>query len=261
MAGQDAKSAAQKGETRRSALAQGAAGTLYCGATMSALARASPLAAALPISVPDKPMRLSRVLTRELRGFEKLRVARDWQVEFAEHGGGIAITGRQLSARVYAPPAISEIARIEENRNTDSLFPIMLSGGGIILAAGPSTRKEDLDFAVLKAQSMIAAAALPENEKAQHLQYIAQLQRGGASFFDQLPPDLFFPDKTSVRSQRGISLPGGMRGEFEMTYQAYTNQGEPWLLRAVREVVTRIGTEERRSAEEWVLEPLGNAVR
>lgn len=203
-------------------------------------------------------MRLSRILTRDLRGSASLRVFREWQIAFADQGRGIAITGRQVSARVEAPPPLGQLAKIEESRDTSAMFPVLLSDSGMIVAAGASTREEDLNFAVRKAQAMIASAPMPENEKARHQLYLAQLQRSGASLLDQMPPDLFFPDERDVKSIQEISLPGDLIGEFELTYNAFTKPGAAWLLRAMREVVTRIGSDERRSIEEWTMEALAD---
>lgn len=248
--------------TRREAMSGMVLGGITMAGSAIALSSAKPLAALSqlsggPLAIPRQPMRLSRVLTRDLRGKAKLRVLRDWQVEFAEQGSGITITGAQISARVEAPSALAQLAELEQKRDTSGMFPLVLSDTGLIVASGSSIRDVDFNEAVLRAQSMIADRPLPEDEKAQHRLFLAQLQRSGASLLDQMPPDLFFPGGDPVRSTRAIDLPGGLGGEFEMIYEAFAHPGSPWLHRAIRKVVTRIGADERRSIEEWSLEALG----
>ncbi|MEL7199355.1 MAG: hypothetical protein AAGL10_13680 [Pseudomonadota bacterium] len=213
------------------------------------------------VALPGETMLLTRVLTRDLRGGAHLRVSRTWHVDFEARGSGIAISGMQSSARVDAPPQLARMAALEEQRNTNDIFPILLSDSGIIVAAGSSIREGDLTEAIERAKAMIAQRPIPDDEKAQHRLFLSQLQRSGASLMDQMPPDLFFPAEEPVKSLQEISLPGGMRGEFEMAYEAFPHPGQPWLHRALREVVTRIGADERRAFEEWSLEGLQTGSR
>ncbi|MEL7187947.1 MAG: hypothetical protein AAGK17_00225 [Pseudomonadota bacterium] len=241
-----------KGITRRGALGRCA------GAGLAVISGTSEKASAAgtKIPLPGQPMRLSRVLTRDLKGPATLRVARDWQVEFANQDQGIAMVGLQLSARVDAPQEIAQLAGMEEKRDTNGLFPILLSDEGIIIAAGTSMREVDLAKALQQADMMIANMPIQKVEKARHRLFLSQLQRSGSSAMDHIPPDLFFPKGMPIRSVEDISLPGNVKGHFEVRYDAYSRAGQPWLHRAIREVVTRIGGDERRSIEEWSLEPL-----
>ncbi len=252
--------------TRRSALEHLAKRGVQLGGVAIAVPCAISFAAdtkadGRPLPLPAKPMRLTRVLTRDLRGSAQLRVSRAWQVEFAELERAIAVSGMQISARVDAPPQLAQMAQLEEGRDTSDIFPILLSENGVITAAGPATRPDDLNEAVARAQALIADTPIPDDEKAQHHSFLTQLQLSGASLFDQMPPDLFFPAGRPVQSRKEISLPGGLTGEFEILYEAFTRPGTPWLHRAVRTVITQIGGDARRSIEEWGLEPLGDANR
>ncbi|MEM9500252.1 MAG: hypothetical protein AAF941_00270 [Pseudomonadota bacterium] len=237
-----------KGITRRGAL-----GSAMAVAVAGLAGQAVPAGAARPSIIPSQPMKLARRIERGMRGGAILTVERFWQVRFARQGDGIVITGEQISARVDAPQALAALAHIEESRSTTGMFPILLSGDGSILAAGDYIQGSDLDAAVGQAETMIAKRAVPQDAKAQLLYYLSQLQRSSTTLLDRMPPDLFFPISPPSRAVRPVSLPDGLMGEFEVTYEARPAPGCDWLDRAVRRVITRIGNSERRSSEVWLL--------
>ncbi|MEM8724766.1 MAG: hypothetical protein AAGE86_04500, partial [Pseudomonadota bacterium] len=209
------------------------------------------LFAAQGLDYPRRPMRLVRRLERGMRGGAVLTVEREWQIEFSAQGSGIVVVGEQVGAAVDAPDELAALARIEQSRSTADMFPILLGTNGVIAAAGQYTKAQDLAAAVSKAESIIANRPIPAAAKSQQMLYLSQLQRAGTSFLSQLPRDLFFPVGEAVRAVRPVELPGGLMGEFEMTYDARSAPGRGWLEHAVRHVVTRIGQSERQSREIW----------
>ncbi|WP_172970160.1 hypothetical protein [Erythrobacter sp. THAF29] len=218
-----------------------------------ALFSGSPLWARSGIQIPEGPMRLTRRLERGLKDGVSIVVNRTWRIDFAREERGASITGRQLSATVDAPKKLAALARIEETRPTDDMWPIHLSGDGRIVAAGKYTREEDFAAAVREAETMIAQRSYPAEVKERHRQYLAQLHNAAGSLLDDLPPDLFFPQSEQRETRRPVDLPGGLRGEFVMNFTARRAAGHPWLAEAERSIVTRIADDERHSSDRWTL--------
>lgn len=204
-------------------------------------------------AIPSGPMRLSRMLERSLRGGAFIRVTRDWRVDFKVQGRGIAITGEQLSATVEAPESLASLARIEETRSTDGMWPILLSAYGHILAAGNGLDEAELDSALAEAQKILSDRGGSDVEV--QLRYLRTVSQIGASLLDQLPHDLFFPDGELHNSVRELEIEEGLSGIFAVRYQARPS-ANGWLDRTSREVITRIGDSERRAIEEWSLSPI-----
>ncbi|MBV7258603.1 hypothetical protein [Erythrobacter crassostreae] len=198
-------------------------------------------------------MRLSRVIMRTLGDGRTLSVHREWQIQFFEQGRGFTVSGTQTLAKVDAPKNLAAIARIEEERSTDQMWPILLAADGRILGTGDFTRKADLTAAVQAAEESVLRQDQSPSIKAQHMRYLSQMQQASSSLLDTLPPDLFFPVGEPQNLVRAIDLPEGMKGEFEISYSAKPASGGQWLSEAKREITTRIGNDIRRSTEEWRL--------
>ncbi|TRD11329.1 hypothetical protein FGU71_05345 [Erythrobacter insulae] len=190
---------------------------------------------------------------RDLADRNRVTVRRSWQVRFAAQGRGFAISGTQISAKVEAPARLKPIAQVEEQRSTAGMWPILLSGAGRILAAGSATQETDLAAAVKAAEELISERIEPAEQKALHAHYLSQFQQASASLMDQLPPDLFFPDGKGQSMVRALDLSNGLKGEFEVTYQANSAQNAQWLSDAERQITTRIGEDVRSSSEKWRL--------
>ena len=227
-------------------MAGAALGFALLGAPIRAFAQAESV-------LPPSPMRLSRRLDRTLTGGNMLTVWRSWEVDFARQSRGIVITGRQLNARVTAPAGLEALTQLEESRSTADMWPILLSERGRILAAGGSGNDADLAAAIEIARELIEARDLSESAEISQLAILNEMQQASATLFDSLPDDLFYPTGEPVRSVQSIELPNGLSGEFEVTYDAEFAENGGWLVRAVREVITRIGITEKRAREEWVL--------
>lgn len=213
----------------------------------------APLRAA-PLRLPDTPLRLERRLTRALGETATLEVERSWEVRFARQGRGIIVTGTQIGASVDAPPNLAELARIEQQRDTSAMFPLMLSDSGLIMgAAGRDDHNADVAAARRAAEALIRQKPAPASARARNLQYLALLHRAGSSAFDALPADLLFPIGTPIDRAETITLPDGVTGSYTLAYHARSQANAPWLDQAERLVMTRVAGLERYSTERWRL--------
>jgi hypothetical protein len=221
---------------------------------------ASPLRAMLVaggLVLPEGPMRLGRELMRGLGGEATIIVRRGWEIGFARQARGIVIAGRQTSVDVEAPPNLGELARIEEQRSTDAMFPIMLSEEGLVLASGTApTAPADMAAAIRAAETMIASRPQSAAARDNMRRYLAEIHSAGSGQFDTLPADLFFPDGTPQRRVETVNLPDGLTGTFELSWETRAAPGTGWLVEARRAIVTRIAELERRSVEVWTLAPI-----
>lgn len=242
------------GSTRRTLLA----GMLAAG-TAGALGLPAMLRAAGPaLRVPGVPMRLERGLVRELGDGAAIAVRRAWEVRFERQARGIVISGAQVSVSVDAPPSLAQLARIEEQRGTEAMFPIMLSDAGLVLAAGGGggAAGDDMATALRAAEKMIASRPQSEARRNNLRRYLAEIHRAGSGEFDSLPADLFYPAGTPLRRVEAVTLPGGLAGQFELVWEARAVPGEGWLASGERLITTRIEGLERRSRESWTLAPI-----
>lgn len=237
------------GISRRSALA----GLFGMGALSVSGVWSAPARALAHVSLPSGPMRLSRVVERSLVDGASIRVERIWDLTFASQSQGISVTGVQIEAQVDAPSNLASIAEIERERSTDSMWPILLGEDGAIMAASSGTREEDLSAALREAERMISARDIPAPSIAQQRTYLARLQQASSSLLDQLPRDLFYPTGLPIRSYEEMELPGGIKGSFELTYEANKVPEHGWLDRAIRRVVTHVGESENSATERWAL--------
>jgi hypothetical protein len=237
--------------TRRTVLA-----ALFSMGAVAVGASTRPLRAALadPLPLPTGPLRLERRLMRSLGERAAITVVRSWDVRFAAQGRGIMIAGTQIAATVDAPPNLAELARIEQQRDTSAMFPILLSDAGQIMTP-PDAPAENADVtaAARVAEALIARQPRPEEARARSLHYLALLHRAGSGVFDMLPGDLFYPAGIPIERSETITLPDGMRGSFSLTYTARPQPGAPWLAEAQRRVITRIAGLERSAIEDWTL--------
>ncbi|NBC88990.1 MAG: hypothetical protein GVX90_05810, partial [Alphaproteobacteria bacterium] len=154
-----------------------------------------------------------------------------------------------------APADLAAIASIEEQRDTDHMWPILLSQEGTIIGAGGGIPAQDRAAAMREAERLIAAKRLSADEARRHRALLAQLQYVGGTLLAHLPDDLFFPRGEPVRRSEAMALPDGSEGRFEVVYLALRTTGRDWLGEAMREIVTRVGEEEMRAREDWRLEP------
>lgn len=241
------------GSTRRRLLA----GLLGAGVAGGLGALAGRLQAAEEgLRLPTQAMLLERSLVRELGGGAAITVRRVWRITFARQGRGAVVSGTQVSASVDAPPALAELARIEEQREERGLFPVLLSDTGLIVSHGTGAAQPgDLAAALRAAEGLIARMPAPPSERDAIRRYLAELDRAGASQFDSLPADLLFPAGTPLRRLETLALPEGRTGEFELVWEARAAPETGWLAEGERRIATRIAGQERRSREVWRLRP------
>jgi hypothetical protein len=149
------------GTTRRTFLA----GLVAAGFASGLIARPAALLAALPaLRLPVGAMWLERELVRSLGDGQAVTVRRSWDIGFAQQARGIVVSGAQVAVSVDAPENLAALARIEEQRDTAAMFPIMLSDNGRILAGGKGEAPaDDLAAAMRAAERMIVAR--PQSEK------------------------------------------------------------------------------------------------
>lgn len=207
-----------------------------------------------PLPLPGGPLRLTRELVRELGDGTAITVRRGWNVTFARQGRGMMLAGTQVSASVDAPPSLADLARIEQQRSTAAMFPVMLSETGRVVATGSAPA--DLSEALRTAEKMIAARPQSEGQRDKLRRYLADIHRAGTGQFETLPADLFAPAGTPLRRVEPVSLPGGMTGAFELVWDARANPDTGWLVTGERQIITRIAELERRSREVWTLGPI-----
>lgn len=216
--------------------------------------RAAP---ALPLRLPDTPLRLARVLERGLDAGSTITVKRSWQVQFDRQARGIIVSGRQITATVSAPPHLAQLAGIEQARDTSALFPLMLSETGHNLTRGGIPALDDgIAAALHAAEALIARQPIPADERAAYGQYLALVHEAGSGQLDTLPPDLLFPTSPPVIRTEEVALPGGLKGTFTLHYTAQPQPDAPWLKHAERRITTRVEGLERSASEVWTLGPI-----
>lgn len=229
------------------------------GATSALRGLTAPLSAAptLPLRLPEAPLRLERMLERGIGDTAAITVRRSWMVRFQRLGRGIVINGEQIGAEVTAPPHLAALARIEQQRNTSAMFPLMLAEDGTILSSD-LTLPSDVaaNDALQAAEAMIEGQSLPTDERERYRLYLAQVHQAGATALDTLPADLMFPTGIPLAISRSVALPGELDGQFTLHYSAQPQADAPWLKRAEREVITSVAGLTRRALEVWTLGPV-----
>lgn len=222
-----------------------------------ALPRPLRAAPGAPLPLPDRPLRLLRVLERGMgESGGAIVVRRWWDIAFEHSGRGILVTGQQVGAAVEAPPQLADIARIEERRVADEAFPLMLSAEGAIISPVDTPPQDDAVTAALRAaEALLARQPAPADERARIARYLAEVHRAGSGALDAWPADLLFPSGVPVDRSEIVALPEGLGGRFTLDYRAVPQADAPWLARAERRVTTTIGTQQRSARETWTLGP------
>lgn len=228
----------------------------FCGPLAPLHAAPNPLSR-LPLRFPDSPLRLERRLERGIGDDAVIMVRRSWDVRCSRQGRGIMVTGAQTDAEVMAPPHLSALALIEQQRDTSAMFPLMLDEAGMILSPGALPGESDAVADALRAaEAMIARQPVPADERERYRVYLAQVHQAGASLLDTLPPDLLFPTGVPEDRSETVALPDGLTGQFTLRYYAEPQADAPWLKRAERRVMTAVSGFTRSASEVWTLSPL-----
>ena len=210
-----------------------------------------PASAAPNLQVPQGPMSLTRKLVRQLSDGNEIRVSRSWQISFLRQKPGLAVVGSQINVDVDAPTRLAAIASIERERSTESKFPILLDGSGLIVSAGEAENASDVEGAIRVALQTAAKGGASLTQQQQLRAALARVQAAGTTLLERLPPDLFFPRNSGFVDKREIGLPDGSVGEFEVSYSVISQPLSGLLDRADRHIVTRVGGSEQMSSEHW----------
>ena len=216
----------------------------------------SPAAQAAPV-VPagDTPYLLRRTLVRGLSDGKAVEVVREWTCMFERVGAGQRITGEQTSVTVDAPEILEPIARLERERATDTMFPIMLDRNGRIVDRRDRPPSFDMGEAVRETMRIYREAGADEQVIADAKKFIAMLHKKAAEQVGRMPRDLFYPKPGNDRQTREVTLPGEVPGRIEIAVITRTEEKTGLLTHLTREVVTHAQSSIRRSSETWELEP------
>jgi hypothetical protein len=220
---------------------------------MSTAARAA--AGGSRFAPPAGPMLYTRRLERGLADGASLVVSRSFSVRFRPQGAGFVVEGEQVAVEVEAPDKLAEFARIERERREQGLFPIVLEGDGRIAGTlAPMTAQ--LDEAVREAVAKLDSRPREPGARAELVHFVNAIQQSAGKLVTELPRDLFAPGSAPHTEVREIALPGGGAGEVTVTFSAAADPATGLMKRAVREVVTALDGDRRRTVESWELKPL-----
>lgn len=224
-------------------------------AAFALLACAAPLVARDPtaprFAAPRGPMRLTRVLERELGDGAAVIVTRSWRLRFVPQAAGYRVEGEQLAVEVEAPPALAALAEIERGNTQEGLFPIALDAAGLMVDEGggdpgaiPGLPEATGDYLDQTGAAREAAMA-----------YVAAVQQAGAAMTSSWPTDLFFPAATPRSEVRAVPLPGGASGTIAVRFAGALDPNKGRLAHAERRIVTSLDGTVRSSRETWSLAP------
>lgn len=220
---------------------------VFASHARAATITANTIPAGPAITPPDGMMIYRRTMLRELPGGASLEVARDFTVRFERLGEGFRLTGSQRTARVTAPENLASLARLEEQRVETGIFPLVLNANGHILEGAGTDPSEEVRLALENVQRRFAGRGAEAGE------LIEALQATSAQLTATLPFDLFCPNHPSRTESQQITLPWGDSGEVTTRFEAERDPQTGLMRNASREVVTRLGGEQRRSLESWAL--------
>ena len=237
--------------SRRKMLAgSGLAATMVVGP-----AWANPAPSQALLKLPEGSWSLARLIERQLADGKFVNVSRRWNVQFLQRDRNIDVVGEQVDVKVEAPAALAQLAQLEEARDTSGLFPIVLTGQGLIDTAGSSDAASDVAQAASVAQGLLAKMGASKSQQDGAAQFLSQLQNAAHPLLDSLPPDLFRPNGEKLEVVEAVGLPDGTQGEFTLDYLGTAQAGSGWLDTAQRIITTRIGSSSRISRETWSLKP------
>ena len=224
---------------------------LLVGAAAMAGAADAPATAGRFDPPPDRPMLLSRTLTRELADGKAIVAVRRYRIAFHRTEAGWRVEGELVASEIEAPPALAAIAAIERARSDDGLFPILLDGAGRIVGSGGDGAQGR--GAVERAVTMGAARvgeAPPGREFLTEVQ--AAAARGGLT---RWPETLFLPGEEHREEAREVALPDGSTGVVRVALDRASPPGAATMARAERIVTTELGQTRRVARESWALAP------
>ncbi len=230
---------------------------------LAALAAAPVLATAMrsqgasaqaPLFAPPKtPMRLTRTLVRHLFDGKQIVVERSWRIRFVALGRGFRVEGEQVDVNVAAPAGLEALARMEQSRSDEAMFPLTLDTHGAIVGIAAGREDELVDRAIERARQRIAVSDETEADKRAGQRFLASLLQFSQSVLSHWPRSLFSPDREQAVIRRAIELPGEPPGEIEIRIDAARSGDTGLLLWLERQIETRAGGSSRLSEERFRL--------
>lgn len=199
------------------------------------------------IAPPAGEMIYRRVLERELPGRPVLRVTREFAVRFESVGRGFRVSGQQTLAQVEAPAHIAQLAALEEQRVETGIFPLLLDSAGRIVDGSDSLPSAQFSTALAEVRRLLGDSGGEAST------LVEALHATGSQLTAELPLDLFSPAEGTREEHQQIDLPWGDAGEVATMFEAVCDPQTKLMRNARRQVVTRMGQDERRSGERWEL--------
>lgn len=203
---------------------------------------------------PPQPMRYTRRLERTMMDGAVLTVSRVFAIRFLTVSGGYRVEGDQVDVTVEAPAKLAPFAALERARVEQGLFPLLLDADGLIHGARPPVRTAELDAAV--AEALARYRDLPQAPlRDEAVQFVNALHQGASKLVTELPNDLFAPHSGARTASRDVALPDGESGAVTVRFSALADPATGLMREAMREVVTALSEDRRRTVETWQLVP------
>lgn len=240
-------------ETNRRSLLQ-----LVLAAPFAASCLSSPVWAADTSFAPStQPMRFRRKLERELSDGKWIRVVREFAISFSPRDDGFLVAGEQIGVAVDAPASLRAFSRIEEERVETALFPLTLDCDGFVAELEPAPdAMQAVSEAFLAATSQIEGLPLTELDRTELRAFIAAVHQAGSIVTTKIPLNLFAPGPESQDEERSFALPTGENGRVSSHFSGERDAQTGVMRSAMREVVTEIADDRRRTIETWDLSSL-----
>ncbi len=202
---------------------------------------------------PSEPMRLTRVLERELGDGNAVIVTRSWRVRFVAQGDGYRIEGEEIAVTVDTPPRLAMLAEVEREKPDAGPFSITLDAAGLIVDERTASA-EPIPGLAEAARTYLQRA--PDKRRAEAMRYVMAVQQAGARMRSQWPEDLFYPAAPPRNARRMLALSGGNSGTISVSFDGTLAADGRHLATAQRHIVTTIGGDARASHESWRLDPI-----
>ena len=202
-------------------------------------------------TAPAGPVVLVREWRRALADGATIVSRRRYEVRFVADGDGYRVEGRQIGAEVDAPPRLATLARIEQTRVDDGMFPMRVDAQGMIVAVAAPAEEEARRDAGRLASTMLAHLPAGSEERREAELFLSRwLAQGRAG---RWPTDLFHPAPGQRRDTREFPLGDGVSGSVEVLVDASCDGPGGMLARFERTVVTRAAGQQRATSEVWRL--------
>ena len=231
------------------------------GGTALALPGTRVLAAAPAVSArfvaPARPMVLTRTLVRALADSRRIVTRRTWQLAFRQTATGYVVDGVLVDSQVDAPPQLAALARIERERPDGGLFPLTLDSAGLIAAATSPDTAASVAAARGAAAQSIAGSALAASDRGQAHDVLGALAAAAQQGAFTWPRDLFLLGSRHREDRRDIAAGTGQAGSVTVIVDVREPVDGALPRQISRRVVTRIGSHEQSSEEQWSLAPAG----